>query len=135
MTTDTRNAKGWPKVFADGRGVGERAASIYTGARTARHLRGLYATSSTRPPDLLPAPGLRDAAALARGGRGVGRDRRRGAAAGRRVVHPIDGHHEARWALQAQRDLDGELPALAAPVQAMYEAEVAALARLQQAGA
>jgi hypothetical protein len=44
------------------------------------------------------------------------------------------GDHEARWALQAQRDLDGELPALAAPVQAMYEAEVAALARLQQAG-
>jgi hypothetical protein len=32
MTTDTRAAKGWPRVFADRRGIASAMASIYTGA-------------------------------------------------------------------------------------------------------
>lgn len=38
----------------------------------------------------------------------------------------------ARWALQAERDLAGEMPPLADPVAAMHAAEVAALAGLAE---
>jgi hypothetical protein len=137
MTTDTRAAKGWPTVFADGRGVASAMASIYTGASGGAHLRGLYATVLDDAADLLSRPGLRDAAAAWR----------EAAAAWDVIVDTalppgddlralIDaGDDEARWALQAQRDLAADLPALAAPVQAMYEAEVAALRSLESAAA
>ncbi len=41
--------------------------------------------------------------------------------------------HEARWALQAERDVADELPLLTEAVTAMYEAETAALAALKRA--
>jgi hypothetical protein len=133
MITDTRNAKGWPNVFADGHGIASAMASIYTGAAGGAHLRGLYADFLDDAADLLGRPALRDAAAAWR----------EAAAAWDVVVDTalppgdalralIDaGDHEARWALQAGRDRAWELPALAEPVAAMHEAEVAALARLQ----
>ena len=136
MTTDARNAKGWPVVFADGRGIAGAMASIYTGASGGAHLRGLYASFLDDAADLLARPALRDAAAAWR----------EAAAAWDVIVDTalppgdelralIDtGEHETRWALQTARDEAWELPSLTAPVTAMYEAEVAALARLQQAG-
>ena len=63
MTTDTRNKKGWPTVFADGRGVGSLRASIYTGAAHGAHLRGLYADFLDEAAVLLGREALRDAAA------------------------------------------------------------------------
>ena len=63
MTADTRNAKGWPTVFADGRGIASAMASIYTGASGGAHLRGLYAPFLDDAADLLSRPALRDAAA------------------------------------------------------------------------
>ena len=72
MTTDTRNKKGWPTVFADGHGVGSLRASIYTSAAHGAHLRGLYA-------DFL------DEAAGAAGARGAARRRGRVAGARRRT--------------------------------------------------
>ena len=118
MTTDTRNAKGWPTVFADGRGVASAMASIYTGASGGAHLRGLYAAFLDEAADLLSRPPLRDAASAWR----------EAAAAWDVIVDTalppgdelralIDaGDHEARWALQAQRDLAAGLPSLAEPV-------------------
>jgi hypothetical protein len=47
MMTDTRNAKGWPSVFADGRGLVGALLSVWEGTSSAGmtggHLRGLYA--------------------------------------------------------------------------------------------
>ena len=112
MTTDTRNAKGWPTVFADGRGIASAMASIYTGASGGAHLRGLYAQFLDDAADLLSRPGLRDAAAAWR----------EAAAAWDAIVDTalppgdelralIDaGDHEARWSLQLQRDQAWELP-------------------------
>ncbi len=132
MTTDTRNAKGWPTVFADGRGIASAMASIYTGASGGAHLRGLYARFLDDAADLLSRPGLRDAAAAWR----------EAATAWDAIVDTalppgdelralIDaGDHEARWSLQLQRDQAWELPALTEPVTAMYEAEVAAKDKL-----
>ena len=88
MITDTRNAKGWPRVFADGHGIASACASIYTGRRRrsapARPLRRLprAGRGSARPPG--PA---RVGDRLAHRRRGLGGDRRHGAAAGRRAPH------------------------------------------------
>ena len=38
-----------------------------------------------------------------------------------------------QWSLQAEGDLEGEVPSAAEPVQAMHAAEVAALEALRQA--
>jgi Butirosin biosynthesis protein H, N-terminal/Domain of unknown function (DUF4872) len=147
MTTDTRNKKGWPNVFADGRGIGTAMASIYVEAGGGRNLRGLYADFVDEAAKLLSRPALREAAAAWRGA----------AQAWDAIVDaalpPADELRElidrtddavargedasevaaARWALQARRDEAGEPPALGELVSAMYETEVAALAR-QQAG-
>jgi hypothetical protein len=144
MTTDTRNKKGWPNVFADGRGIGSAMASVYTNAGRAHHLRGLYADFLDEAADMLGRPALRDVAAAWR----------EAAAAWDALVDaalpPGDELRElidradaaisrgedasrpaaARWALQARRDEAGEPPALREHVSAMYEAEVAALGRL-----
>lgn len=129
MTTDARAAKGWPRVFADGRGIASAMASIYTGAGNGAHLRGLYATFLDSAADLVGRPGLRDAAAAWRAA----------AAAWDALVDAalppgddlralIDaGDAPARWALQARRDEAAELPALGAHVTAVYEAETEAL--------
>ena len=69
MTTDTRNKKGWPTVFADGRGTASARASIYAGAAGGAHLRGLYADFLDEAGALLgrdlsaPAAAWREAAA------------------------------------------------------------------------
>ncbi|BCB91351.1 BtrH N-terminal domain-containing protein [Phytohabitans suffuscus] len=47
LVTDTRNAKGWPRVFAGGRGLTDALLSIWEGVEpvgaSGGHLRGLYA--------------------------------------------------------------------------------------------
>ena len=111
MTADTRNAKGWPNVFADGLGIGSLRASIYTDAAHGAHLRGLYADFLDEAAELL---GTRS-----RGGRVEGRrrrlgpDRRHRAPARRRVRALIDGGPEtaaARWELQRARDEAADVP-------------------------
>jgi len=133
MTTDTRNKKGWPTVFADGRGTASARASLYTGAAGGAHLRGLYA-------DFLDEAG----ALLGRDLSGPAAAWRAAAAAwdvivdlalppGDELRALIDAGDSARWTVQAARDEAGELPVLAEPVMAMYEAETAALERLRSA--
>ena len=67
MTTDPRHKKGWPTVFADGRGTASARASIYTSAAGGAHLRGLYADFLDEASVLLgrelPAAAWREAAA------------------------------------------------------------------------
>ena len=137
MTTDTRNKKGWPTVFADGHGVGSLRASIYTNAAHGAHLRGLYADFLDEAAALLERDALRDAAAAWRE-----------AAAcwdpivdtalppGDELRELIDAGAAARWDLQRRRDEAVEQPpAVGELVMAMYEAETAALARLSAAAA
>ncbi|WP_173921702.1 BtrH N-terminal domain-containing protein [Agromyces sp. Marseille-P2726] len=135
MTTDTRNKKGWPNVFADGLGIGSLRASIYSDAAHGAHLRGLYADF------------LDEAAILL--GRDLGSDAWRVAAdAWERIVDTalppgdelralIDGGPEtaaARWQLQRARDEAADVPPpVGDSVMAMYEAETAALERLRAA--
>jgi hypothetical protein len=145
MTTDTRNRKGWPTVFADGRGTGSLRASIYTGAGHDANLRGLYADFLDEATELL--------------GRDLGADAWRAAAdawapivdvalpPGDELRTLIDRTDElvargedasevaaARWALQRERDdAVDQPPAIGDLVSAMYEAEVAALVRLRSA--
>ena len=145
MTTDTRNRKGWPTVFADGRGTGSLRASIYAGAGHGANLRGLYADFLDEATELL--------------GRDLGADAWRAAAdawapivdvalpPGDELRTLIDRTDElvargedasevaaARWALQRERDdAVDQPPAIGDLVSAMYEAEVAALVRLRSA--
>ena len=134
MTTDTRNKKGWPTVFADGHGVGSLRASIYTSAAHGAHLRGLYADFLDEAAGLLEREALRDAAAAWRE-----------AAShweaivdvalppGDELRELIDGA-AARWDVQRRRDeAVEEPPAVGELVMAMYEAETAALVRLSSA--
>ena len=106
MITDTRNAKGWPQVFADGRGIASMRASIYTEAASGGDLRGLYADFLEEAADLLGLPKLRQPA-----------DAWREAAAAWDVIvdnalppgdelrELIDRRPRARWDLQRRRDL------------------------------
>lgn len=132
MTTDVRNAKGWPTVFADGRSTGSLRASIYTEAAHGAHLRGLYANFLDEAAGLLERESLREAAGAWR----------QAAACWEPIVDAalppgdelrelIDRDDPARWELQQLRDQDaGELPAVGDAVAAMYEAERSALALL-----
>jgi hypothetical protein len=145
MTTDPRNRKGWPTVFADGRGVGSLRASIYTGAAHGANLRGMYADFLDEATELLG----RDLASEAWRTSADAWDRIVDAALppGDELRTLIDRTDElvaggeeasdlaaARWALQRERDdTAGEPPAIGELVSAMYEAEVAALARLRSA--
>lgn len=67
LMTDTRNAKGWPRVFADGRGLTGALLSIWEGIEpagmTGGNLRRLYADFLTEAAGLLDAPVLGDVAA------------------------------------------------------------------------
>jgi hypothetical protein len=146
MTTDTRNKKGWPTVFADGRGIASMRASIYTQTAGGAHLRGLYADFLDEAAEMLSRPALRDAAAAWRTAAQAWETITDAALApGDELRELIDraeaaiargaGEAEAaaRWELQARRDDAGELPAVGEPVAAMYDAEVTALARLSDA--
>ena len=135
MTADTRNAKGWPNVFADGLGIGSLRASIYTDAAHGAHLRGLYADFLDEAAELL--------------GRDLGADAWRTAAdawdpivdtalpPGDELRALIDGGPEtaaARWELQRDRDEAADVPPpVGELVMAMYGAESAALERLRAA--
>ena len=93
MLTDTRNAKAWPKVFADERGLAGALLSTYQGIEPVGayggHLRGLYADFLDEAAVLLEAPRLTEAATAYRP---LARARRARAAAGRaRVRHAARG--------------------------------------------
>ena len=66
MLTDTRNAKAWPNVFADGRAVAGALLSAYQDIEPVGadggHLRGLYADFLDEAAALLEAPRLAEAA-------------------------------------------------------------------------
>ena len=145
MTTDTRNKKGWPTVFADGRGIGSMRASIYTNAAQARTCAACTPTSSTRRRACSGAPscgtrGPRGGPRRTPGSRSSTRRCRRATSCatdrpGERARRRTD-VAAARWDLQRRRDeAVGELPAVGEWVTAMYEAEAAALARLSSAAA
>ena len=131
MTTDTRHKKGWPTVFADGRGTASARASIYTSAAGGAHLRGLYADFLDEASVLLgrelPSTAWREAAAAWAAIVDVALE------PGDELRNLIDGDDPARWPLQAARDAAGAMPSLGEAVTAMYEAEVAALERLRSA--
>ncbi len=90
MMTDERNAKAWPRVFADGHGLfGALLAIVEAVDANASpwggHLRDLYAASLDEAAVALDRPALADAARrVARGRRRVGRARGFGGAAGSR---------------------------------------------------
>lgn len=67
LLTDTRNAKAWPKVFADRRGLTGALLSAWEGIEpvgmTGGHLRDLYAEFLGEAAELLDAPALRETAA------------------------------------------------------------------------
>ena len=61
LLTDTRNAKGWPRVFADGSGLVGALVSIWEGIEpvgmSGGHLRDLYAEFLDEAAPLLPGSG------------------------------------------------------------------------------
>ncbi|MDA0138565.1 BtrH N-terminal domain-containing protein [Solirubrobacter deserti] len=131
MITDTRHKKGWPTVFADGRGTASARGSIYAGASGGAHLRGLYADFLDEASALLgrelPSAPWREAAARWEAIVDAALE------PGDELRELIDREDPARWSVQAERDVAGEMPPLADEVTAMYEAEVAALDRLRAA--
>ena len=135
MTTDARNKKGWPTVFADGHGVGSLRASIYASAAHGGHLRSLYADFLDEAAALLERDALRGAATAWREAAShwdaiVDAALPRGDA----LRELIDGAAAAGWDLQRRRDeAVEEPPAVGELVMAMYEAETAALTRLSSA--
>jgi butirosin biosynthesis protein H-like/uncharacterized protein DUF4872 len=70
MLTDTRNAKAWPRVFADRAGLSDARVSVYESLEPVGsgggNLRRLYAAFLDEAAELLDAPALRPAAAAYR---------------------------------------------------------------------
>ena len=132
MTTDTRNKKGWPTVFADGLGVGSLRASIYTDAAHGAHLRGLYADFLDEAAGLLERDSLTEAAAAWREAAACWVSIVDAALPpGDELRELIDRGDAARGELQRRRDeTPSEPPAVGELVAAMYQAETSALARL-----
>ena len=161
MLTDTRNAKSWPNVFADPRGLAGALVSAYQGIEPAGayggHLRGLYADFLDEAAALLEAPRLSEAASayrvLAQQWHALAELalpphvpefatlREELAAVHESVVARGDaGRAEAAdaaarlWELRARLDAappaQPDFGALSAAIEAIYEAEVAAAARL-----
>jgi hypothetical protein len=66
MVTDTRNPKGWPRLFADGTGLVGTLLSVWEGVQqvgmSGGHLRALYADFLDEAAGLLDAPALHDSA-------------------------------------------------------------------------
>ncbi|RVX47625.1 uncharacterized protein DUF4872 [Nonomuraea polychroma] len=66
LLTDTRNAKAWPKVFADGRGLADALLSVWEGAEPVGmdggNLRELFADALDEAALLLAEPELADLA-------------------------------------------------------------------------
>ena len=68
LMTDTRNAKAWPRVFADGQGLFGTLVSVVEAVdgdvgAAGGHLRELYATTLDEAAGILDRPALTDAAA------------------------------------------------------------------------
>ena len=67
MLTDTKNAKGWPTVFAEGKCLFSGLVSVYEGivheGSDGTALRGMYADFLTEAAAVLGVPALNDAAA------------------------------------------------------------------------
>ena len=162
MLTDTRNAKAWPNVFADQRGLAGALLSTYEGIEPVGshggHLRGLYADFLDEAAALLDAPRLTEAAtayrelaerwhalaelALPADVPEFAALREALAAVHESVVARGDaGQEEAAeaagqlWALREQLDaappVEPDFARLSAAVEEIYEAEVAAAARLK----
>jgi hypothetical protein len=148
MVGDTRAAKGWPNVFADGRGTASLRASIYSNGVEGAALRSLYADFLDEASVLLdrelPSAAWREAAAcwhaLLDAALAPGDELRaaidataaayaRGDAARPELLAAAG----RRWSLQAERDEAGEPPAIAEEVRAMHAAEVGALEALRGA--
>ena len=113
MTTDTRNAKGWPNVFADGRGIGSLRASIYTDAAHGAHLRGLYADFLDEAAELLGRDALARRTAWRAAADAWDRDRRCRAPARRRAARAHrrrSATAAARWSSSAARDEAADVP-------------------------
>jgi len=161
MLTDTRNAKAWPNVFADQRGLSGALLSAYQAIEPVGayggHLRGLYADFLDEAAALLEAPRLAEAASAYRelaarwhalAELALPGDvpefavlREELAALHESVVARGDAGREdaaqaaARlWEVRAQLDaappVEPDLARLGAAVEAIYEAEVEAAARL-----
>ncbi len=162
MLTDTRNAKAWPNVFADQRGLAGALLSTYEGIEPVGsdggHLRGLYADFLDEAAALLDAPRLTEAATayreLAERWHALAELALPGdvpefaalrealAAVHESVVARGDaGQEEAAeaagrlWALREQLDaappVEPDFARLSAAVEEIFEAEVAAAARLK----
>jgi Domain of unknown function (DUF4872) len=72
LMTDTRNAKAWPRVFADGRGLFASLAAIHENVDgqvgpSGGHLRELYAATLDEAASALENPAISDAARAWRG--------------------------------------------------------------------
>ena len=135
MTTDVRNKKGWPTVFADGLGIGSLRASIYTEAARGANLRGLYADFLDEAAELLDRDSLTEVATAWRQAAACWDQIIDAALApGDELREAIDREDAARWELQLDRDQTvGKLPEVGEPVAAMYQAETYALELLASA--
>jgi Butirosin biosynthesis protein H, N-terminal/Domain of unknown function (DUF4872) len=106
--TDERNAKGWPRVFADGRGLVAALLSLWEGVEpvgmTGGNLRGLFADSLDEAADLLQRPRLRDLSPTWR-------------------VIAAQWHDLAETALPADHPLFGRMRELTATIQESITAE------------
>ena len=106
--TDERNAKGWPRVFADGRGLVGALLSVWEGVEpvgmTGGNLRSLFADSLTDAAQLLKRPQLGD---LAHEWRGIAQQ----------------WHDLAETALPANQDPFGRMRELTAAIQESIIAE------------
>lgn len=129
MTTDVRNKKGWPTVFADGLGIGSLRASIYTEAARGANLRGLYADFLDEAAGLLARDSLTEAAAAWRQAAGCWDQIVDAALApGDELREAIDREDPVRWELQLERDeTPGKVPEVGELVAAMYRVETHAL--------
>ena len=110
LMTDTRNAKGWPKVFAGGTGLFGALLSIVEGVdgdvgATGGHLRELYASFLDEAAAVIDRPQLADAAVAWRAAADQWED-----LADAAVPHRLDGGADAVEAAEALHDavLDGE---------------------------
>ena len=70
MLTDTKNAKGWPTVFAEGKCLFSGLVSVYEGiiheGSDGTALRGMYAEFLTEAAAIMESPALREAASAYR---------------------------------------------------------------------
>ncbi len=162
LVVDERNAKGWPRVFADGRGLTGALLSAWEGVEpegmTGGHLRGLYADFLDEAGPLLgtslaaPAAAFRDAgeawhafaeAALPadvpayRRLRDLSDALADGVVAGDAGAPGRAAAAAELWALRAEYDakppVEPDFAMLSARLTAVYEAERAALESLRQA--